>query len=104
MIRAVSGLKKIQHVNMQHEREKLKLMSVNQLTIYHILLEAFNVSKKSASEQIKRKWTNNHENPYFVRSKVSNDLKIPEKPMKKCLGFSYTGAKLFNMLPTLHLK
>ena len=33
------------YVNMQLERERLKLMSVNQLTIYHVLLEAFNVTK-----------------------------------------------------------
>ena len=99
MIRAILGLKKSHHVNMQLEREKLKLMSVNQLTIYHVLLEAFNVTRNSASEQIKRKWTNVNEVSYSLRSAVGNSLKIPEKPMKKCLGFSYTGAKLFNMLP-----
>ena len=27
------------------------------------------------------------------------DLKVPEKPKLKCLGFTYKGAKLFNMLP-----
>ena len=91
--------KKTQQVNMQLEREKLKLMSVNQLTIYHVLLEAFNVTKNSASEQIKRKWTNVHEVSYSLRSTIGNSLKVPEQPMKKCLGFSYTGAKLFNMLP-----
>ena len=26
-------------------------------------------------------------------------LKVPEKPKLKCLGFTYNGANLFNMLP-----
>ena len=26
-------------------------------------------------------------------------LNVPEKPKLKCLGFTYNGAKLFNMLP-----
>ena len=27
------------------------------------------------------------------------NLKVPEKPKLKCMGFTYNGAKLFNMLP-----
>ena len=26
-------------------------------------------------------------------------LKVPEKPKLKCMGFTYNGPKLFNMLP-----
>ena len=33
------------------------------------------------------------------RSSTNNDVKIPEKPAKKCTGFTYSGAKLFNILP-----
>ena len=30
---------------------------------------------------------------------TKKDLNVPEKPKLKCLGFTYNGAKLFNMLP-----
>ena len=36
------------------------------------------------------------QNLYFI---TNNVLKVPEKPKLKCLGFTYNGAKLFNMLP-----
>ena len=31
---------------------------------------------------------------------IWNELKVPEKPMSKCSRFSYSGSKLFNMLPS----
>ena len=30
---------------------------------------------------------------------TNKNLKVPEKPKLKCMGFTYNGAKLFNMLP-----
>ena len=75
------------------------MMSVNQMNIYHTLLEAYNVIRKSSSEQIKSKWSNKPENKYFLRSKTNCYQKIPEKPKTKCTGFTYFGAKLFNKLP-----
>ena len=30
---------------------------------------------------------------------TKKQLNVPEKPKLKCLGFTYNGAKLFNMLP-----
>ena len=33
------------------------------------------------------------------RSAANNDLYVPEKPRKKCIGFSYIGPKLYNMVP-----
>ena len=84
---------------MENIRQKLKMMSVNQMCNYHTILEAYNVMKNSSSEQIKMKWSNRLENRYLLRSETNNDLKIPEKPMSKCIGFSYYGAKLYNKLP-----
>ena len=75
------------------------MMSVNQMCNYHAILETYNVIRKSSSEQIKMKWLNRHENKYLLRSETKNDLKIPEKPISKCKGFSYYGAKLYNKLP-----
>ena len=39
-------------------REKIKMMPVNQMAIYHTVLEAHNVIKNAASDQIKTKWLN----------------------------------------------
>ena len=44
------------------------------------------------------KWTI-IEKKYALRSITNKDLKVPEKPKLKCLGFTYNGEKLFNMLP-----
>ena len=97
MIRVIYGLKIQNHVNMKKVREKIK-MSVNQIAVYHTLLEAYNVMSHLSSEQIKLKWTI-IEKKYALRSITNKDLKVPEKPKLKCMGFTYNGAKLFNMLP-----
>ena len=99
MLRIVLGIDKRNHVNMRLVREDIKMMSVNQICIYHTLIEAYNVVQKSSSEKVQRKWKN-REKIYFLRNVAKNDLKVPDKPATKCLGFSYFGAKLFNMLPT----
>ena len=44
------------------------------------------------------KWTI-IEKKYAHRSITNKNLKVPEKPKLKCMGFTYNGAKLFNMLP-----
>ena len=97
MIRTIFGLKIQNCINMKHIREKYKLMSVNQMTIYHSLLEAYNVMKNSSSEQIQLKWTDYSEHNYFLKSGSRNDVKVPKKP--QFTRFSYNGSKLFNMLP-----
>ena len=99
MLRIVFGYKINQHINMEQLRKKIRMFSINQMCIYHTLLEAYNVTRYSSSECIKRKWENKNQNEYSLRSKTTNDLIIPEKPVTKCSGFSYNGAKLFNKLP-----
>ena len=98
MIRVIYGLKIQNRVNMKNVREKIKMMSVNQMAVYHTLLEAYNVMSHLSSEQIKMKWTI-IEKKYALRSITNKNLKVPEKPKLKCMGFTYNGAKLFNMLP-----
>ena len=88
MLRTIFNLDIRNCVNMKKIREKV-----------NTLIEAFNVIRNSSSEQIKTKWERKNEIDYFLRSKTTNDTQIPEKPKKKCTGFSYIGAKLFNKLP-----
>ena len=99
MLRIILGLNKKQHINMEKVRKNVNMFSVNQMSIYHTLLETFNVIRKSSSESIKKKWENKLENKYLLRSGTTKDLIIPEKPVKNCTGFTYLGAKLFNKLP-----
>ena len=42
MLRVIFGLKKQNHVHMKNVREKIKMMSVYQIAVYHTLLEAYN--------------------------------------------------------------
>ena len=98
MLRVIFGLRIKNHVNMKNVREKIKMMSVNPIWVYHTLLEACNVMRHSSSEQIHIKWTIVSEKKYFLRSVSKKVLKVPEKPKLKCLGFTYNGARLFNML------
>ena len=98
MLRVIFGLKLRNHINMKKVREKIKMMSVNQISVYHTLLEAYNVMSHLSSEQINMKWKI-IEKKYALRSFTNGDVKVPEKPKLKCLGFTYNGAKLLNMLP-----
>ena len=85
---------------MKSIREKFKIMSVNQISIYLTILETYSMLRNSVSEQIQTKWTHRIESKYSLRSITNHDLKVPEKPKSKCLGFSYFGAKIFNKLPS----
>ena len=41
MLRLILGLKQKDHINMQQVREKIKMFFVNQMAIYHSLLETY---------------------------------------------------------------
>ena len=53
MIRVIFGFKEHNHINMRNIREKFKMMSVNQMSIYHTILETYNThcSKLKKSSQ-----------------------------------------------------
>ena len=98
MLRVIFGFQLKNCINMKNLREEIKMMSVNQISVYHTLLEAYNVMRHLSSEQINMKWKL-IERKYALRSTTKKQLNVPEKPKLKCLGFTYNGAKLFNMLP-----
>ena len=99
MIRLILGVKRVNRNNVSHVREKLKMMSVNQMTANHTLLETYNTMRNSASDQKRMKWLENREKKYSIRNFSKNKLTVPEKPISKCVGFTDHGAKLFKMLP-----
>ena len=100
MIRVVLGVGKKYHVNMEDVRKKFKMMSVNQMNIYHTLLEAHNVIRNSSSDQIKMKWSNELEKKYSLRSK--NFLKVPDKPLQKMYRFFLLWTKTFQCSTSKH--
>ena len=104
MLRSIHGLKRNQCVNMQRLREKIGMMSVNQMSIYHTILDVHNIMINSSSEKLQSKFTHNQK--HSLRKNANNDIKVPhpkkvpEKSLKKCTGFSYCGPKLYNKLPS----
>ena len=50
-------------------------------------------------------YTNSYRNNYSCmkektrRSAEINEMYVPEKPRKRCTGFSYIGPELYNMIP-----
>ena len=81
MIRVILGLKRAQHIIMRKVREKIKMLSVNQMSLYHtIILEAYNITKNKSFEQLHLKFM--HEGKHYERSKANNDLKVRMSTMK----------------------
>ena len=99
MLRVVFGYRMADQVNMQKLRESINMFSVNQMNCYHVLLESHNVVINASSQRIQDKWMPKEEKPYCTRSVTNQNVLVPNKPKKKCLGFSYYGAKLYNKLP-----
>ena len=74
------------------------MLSVNQMSVYHTVMEAYNITNKTASEQLQKK-LNMHEGKHSERGAAKNEMFVPEKPRIKCTGFSYLGPKLYNVIP-----
>ena len=54
------------------------------------------ITNKKASDQLQKKFM--HEGKHSERSAANNEMYIPEKPLKRCTGFSYR-ISLINVLP-----
>ena len=75
MIRVILGLNQAHHVNMRKEREKIKMLSVNQMLVYHTVMEAYNITNKKASDQLQNKFM--HEGKHLERSAANNEMYVP---------------------------
>ena len=56
MVRVILGLNRAHNVNMRKEREKIKMLSVNQMLVYHTVMEAYNITNKKAFNQQHKKF------------------------------------------------
>ena len=84
---------------MQKLREELKIMSVNQLSCYHVAMEMYNVINHSSSDLLQEIFKI-EQGRYQLRCLEDGKVKVPEKGKKSCTGFSYIGPKMWNYLPS----
>ena len=97
MLRMVFGYELKDRVNMEKLREKIKMLSVNQMNSYHVLIEAFNIIHYGSADQIQEKWLPKDDRIYSNRRKL--DVKVPFVDHISCRGFSWHAAKMWNNLP-----
>ena len=74
-------------------REKHKILSVNQLSVYHVATEMFNIIHHNSSDSLHEKMRIVPRG-YQLRSLEDGKVKVPAKGKKSCTGFSYNGPKL----------
>ena len=91
LFRLLDGKSKKDKVNVERIAKKFELMSINQMTCYHILMETYKIIHFGASEKLKKKLLPNSEH--------SKSLKVPLVTKASCRGFTYYAAKLWNSLP-----
>ena len=99
MIRVLNGKYRGDHTNMKKLREEMKIMSVNQMSCYHVAIEMYNIINNASSDSLQRK-VRIEQRGYNLRSLEDGRVKVPEKGKKSCTGFSYYGPKLWNHLPS----
>ena len=91
MFRLVTGKTLLDRVRVEDLGRKLAMMSINQMTCYHILTETFNIINYGASEKIQKK--------LLPRSATSSSLTVPLCKKTSCRGFSFHASRLWNKLP-----
>ena len=52
------------------------MLSVNQMLVYHTVIEAYNITNKKASDQLQKKFM--HEGKHLERSAANNEMYVPE--------------------------
>lgn len=103
MLRVIIGKRRSQHVNMKELREEMRIMSVNQMAAYHVLIETYNILNYGSVEKIRQKIiaTQPETNERQTRSCTRGDLKLQKKPSGRCMRFSYTAPLLWNKMPEM---
>ena len=101
MLRLIRGKRRSQHINMKELRKEMKMMSVNQMAAYHVLIETFNILNRGSVEKIRQKITapKPNDNERKTQSITRGDLKLQAKPTGRCMNFSYIAPQLWNKLP-----
>ena len=98
MMRLLIGKNRSSHTNMEKTRQNLKMMSVNQLSVYHTAIEMYNIINNKSSVALHQEMKI-QQRGYNLRGMEEGKVQVPEKGKKSCNGFHYMGPKLWNFLP-----
>ena len=70
------------------------------MSVYHTVMEAYNITNKTAFGQFQKKLNMHKEKKHSERSAANNELYVPQKTkLNVHTGFSYLGPKLYNVIP-----
>ena len=97
MLRAITGKKLSDHKTKESLRKETKTMSVNQICVYHIMLETYGILKLDSSPTLKRILLEKKGNPNARLRSATNDemLQIPVNENRKN-AFNYYAASAWN--------
>ena len=98
LLRVIYGKTRQSHTNMQKLREEHKIMSINQLSIYHVAMDMFGIINNSSSDFLHEEFKIEKKR-YELRCNDDGQVRVPDKMKKSCTGFGYIGPKLWNYLP-----
>ena len=97
MQRVILGIKKEDRVRNEELWRMTGMTTVNHMAVFHTIMEMYNIIQNGASESIKRSLEENNKTDRITRSQTTNTARVPKKDKKN--GFTYYGAKLWNVLP-----
>ena len=83
---------------MEKLRQDKKIMSINQLSVYHVATDMFNIINNSSSDLLQAEFKI-EQGRYELRRLEDGQVRVPPKMKKNCTGFSYIGPKMWNYLP-----
>ena len=99
LLRLIFGKTRKDHTNMQKLREDHKIMSINQLSVYHVAMDMFSIINNSSSDLLHKEFKLEN-NRYQLRCLEDGQVRVPDKMKKSCTGFGYIGPKMWNHLPS----
>ena len=100
MVRVITHTQLREKKAMADLRAQLNMMSVNQLIVYHILLDTFNILRFDSCPQLKKVLTENISSSNLcTRSKTRMDLNIVGHNKEKFKGITQHAAQLWNSAP-----
>ena len=99
MLRVILRCKDRRQMSVEKLREHTKIMTVNQLCCYHILVETYSIISNKSSNFIFNRWNDTPGTQERIRRAEQIDtLTVPVNQGDKN-GFLYYGARLWNLLP-----
>ena len=91
MLRLLAKKTVMDKISSESLAKRFGMMSINQLTSYHYLVECYNVINFGSSEKLRKK--------LMPKNPNSKNLTVPLVKKTSCRGFSFHAARLWNKLP-----